>query len=164
MSRLSIAVAALAALLAGPAAFAQKKPAPQPAPAPAAEEAPCACPDAAPPPPLRESELAACRNGADDDGDGHVDCADQDCAIYAVCVGAPMDAPAPAKGYTTMRQLKDDLRARAISGRDFLQWQRVIRLRREAEFDAAAVDYHTGALDRAGYRVRIAEIRAKYEG
>jgi len=36
-----------------------------------------------------EDTLAACGDEKDNDGDGHVDCYDQDCEIYAVCVSPP---------------------------------------------------------------------------
>ncbi|MCP4601215.1 MAG: hypothetical protein GY847_11940 [Proteobacteria bacterium] len=33
-----------------------------------------------------ETTLDACRDGDDNDGDGHIDCADQDCEIFAICL------------------------------------------------------------------------------
>ncbi|MCP4676326.1 MAG: hypothetical protein GY854_12600 [Deltaproteobacteria bacterium] len=39
--------------------------------------------------PVPETSLDACRDGNDNDGDGHTDCADQDCEIYAICLEAP---------------------------------------------------------------------------
>jgi hypothetical protein len=53
-------------------------------PAPTAETAPAPVPVPAPPP--AENTLDVCGDGADNDGDGHVDCDDQDCEIYAICV------------------------------------------------------------------------------
>ncbi|MCP4677445.1 MAG: hypothetical protein GY854_18420 [Deltaproteobacteria bacterium] len=38
---------------------------------------------------VQENTLDGCRDSADNDGDGHVDCDDQDCQIYAICVQAP---------------------------------------------------------------------------
>jgi hypothetical protein len=34
-----------------------------------------------------ENTPDACRDHADNDGDGHVDCNDQDCVVFAFCVG-----------------------------------------------------------------------------
>ena len=156
MSRLAMAaLGAAALLLAAASAAAQEKPAA---------------------PPLRESAFADCQDGADNDGDGHVDCADQDCGIYAMCVcagseaappaaeAAPAPAPEQGKMYTTMKELKRDLRAHAISGRDFARWQRAIRLRRAAELDQAEADLHARVITHAEFHVRVAEIKAKYEG
>jgi hypothetical protein len=42
-----------------------------------------------------ENTLEACRDGLDNDLDGFVDCADQDCWIYAMCI-PPAEPPAPA--------------------------------------------------------------------
>lgn len=169
MTRHAVAFAVLlAAGLFGAAAPAQKKP---PAPPP------CVCPaPEEPPPPARESALADCRDARDNDGDGHVDCADQDCGIYAMCLpgqgpaaapaaGPPGAAPAaPARAYDSMRQLKQDLRSGAVSGREFARWQLVIRLRRSAEMDAARADYHSGAITRAELAARLEAIRLKFEG
>lgn len=43
---------------------------------------------------LQENSVAMCGDGHDNDGDGHVDCEDQDCEIFAVCVRRPAAAPA----------------------------------------------------------------------
>ncbi len=53
---------------------------------PATESAPPRDPSepASPPPP--ENTLERCRDQQDNDRDGHVDCRDQDCQIYAICV------------------------------------------------------------------------------
>jgi hypothetical protein len=37
-------------------------------------------------PVLQENTVAQCGDKKDNDSDGHVDCADQDCAIFAICV------------------------------------------------------------------------------
>jgi len=174
MSRFAIAAAlALVAVLAGNGARAQKNPVPPP------EDMPCTCPEgegAETPPraaPIRESAFADCRDARDNDGDGFVDCADQDCGIYAMCAAprstaaAPAQPPAPeetGKAYKTMRELKGDLRAKVISGRDFLRWQKVIRHWRKAEIERARADYRAGSINRGEYRARIGEIKAKYEG
>jgi len=158
-----------AALIAAPAA-AQKKRA-NPAPEPAAEPAPCTCPEAAAPPaPLREGGLAECTDGVDNDRDGHLDCTDQDCEIYAVCAlpsaarETSFEPPASARTYANMRELKRDLRAGLISGHDFYNWQVMIRAWREAEFDAARAELQSGQITHAEYKARIAAIRLKYEG
>jgi hypothetical protein len=43
----------------------------------------------------QENTLASCRDEGDNDGDGHVDCDDQDCSIFAICVEQPEVAPTP---------------------------------------------------------------------
>ncbi|MDI7269816.1 MAG: hypothetical protein QME96_17640, partial [Myxococcota bacterium] len=44
-----------------------------------------------------ENTAAACRDGLDNDADGHVDCADQDCWEFVFCRPAVPPAPtAPA--------------------------------------------------------------------
>ncbi|MCP4599438.1 MAG: hypothetical protein GY847_02695 [Proteobacteria bacterium] len=37
---------------------------------------------------FQETSLDDCRDEKDNDGDGHVDCEDQDCLIYAICIKA----------------------------------------------------------------------------
>jgi surface antigen len=44
-----------------------------------------------------EDTVAACGDDVDNDGDGHVDCDDQDCQVFAICVGG-IDAAADAPG------------------------------------------------------------------
>jgi hypothetical protein len=39
-----------------------------------------------------ENTIALCQDDADNDGDGHVDCDDQDCTIFAICVGGDADS------------------------------------------------------------------------
>ena len=164
----TLIVLCAAAFAASPAA-AQKRAATKPKPEPAAEAVPCTCPDAAPAAPLREGGLAECTDGVDNDGDGHLDCTDQDCEIYAACVlpqfvqvsPAP---PAAVKAYSNMRQLKADLRAGAISGHDFYRWQTLIRAWRASEIDAAKADLHTGRISHGEFKVRVAAIKLKYEG
>jgi len=165
---LTLVVLCAVALTASPAA-AQKRGASRTAPA--AEPAPCTCPEEeAPAAPLREGGLAECTDGIDNDGDGHLDCTDQDCEIYAVCAvpsAAAFEPPAQAasvRTYANMRALKRDLRAGLISGHDFYNWQVMIRAWREAEFDAARADYRSGQLTHVEYKTRIAAIRLKYEG
>ena len=153
------------ALAASPAA-AQKKP------ARAAKPAPCVCPEEAEPAaaPIREGGLSECTDGVDNDGDGHIDCTDQDCEIYAVCVTQPLvvqeppPPPAMTKTYTNMRELKHDLHAGAITGPVFFRWQMTIRAWRDAEVDLAKADYRAGRITKHEYRARVEAIRLKYEG
>lgn len=47
-----------------------------------------------------ETSLDACQDAKDNDGDGHTDCADEECQIYAICVVAsegPLDSPTPTE-------------------------------------------------------------------
>jgi hypothetical protein len=157
-------------LAASPAAAQKRGATVQPKAQPLAETAPCACPEEAPPPLARENTLEACTDGVDNDGDGHVDCADQDCEIYAVClqptavVPAVPAPPAEARSYANMRELKRDLHAGAISGHEFIRWQMVIRSWRSAEIDLARADLRAGRISHAEFHVRVEEIRQKYEG
>src|SRR4051794_5273629 len=53
-----------------------------------------------------ENSRAACSDGRDNDGDGHVDCADQDCQELAICAPAlagGVDDTARLRGRGTMR-------------------------------------------------------------
>ena len=54
-----------------------------------------------------ENTRAACSDGRDNDGDGHVDCADQDCQDLAVCAlalrGGVVDDVARLRSRGTMR-------------------------------------------------------------
>lgn len=53
-------------------------------------------------PVLQENTVAQCGDKKDNDNDGHVDCADQDCAIFAICVDREnRNTPAPAKVSST---------------------------------------------------------------
>src|SRR4051794_21766196 len=54
----------------------------------------------------RENTRALCTDGRDNDGDGHVDCADQDCQELAVCVpmlSTGIDDTARLRSRGTMR-------------------------------------------------------------
>ena len=46
--------------------------------------------------PLTENTLEMCQDGEDNDADSHVDCDDQDCEIFAICVQQPESEPPPA--------------------------------------------------------------------
>jgi len=87
----------IAGLAASPAAAQNKKKKKGPQTKAVAAETvqePAAPADALPPPAVRENTLAACRDGIDNDLDGHMDCGDQDCEIFAMCV-APPEPPQP---------------------------------------------------------------------
>ena len=43
-----------------------------------------------------ENTLEMCRDGEDNDADSHVDCDDQDCEIFAICIQTPADSAAKA--------------------------------------------------------------------
>ncbi|MCI0479953.1 fibronectin type III domain-containing protein, partial [Candidatus Uhrbacteria bacterium] len=45
------------------------------------------------PPPTPEDTEAACSNGADDDGDGLIDCQDPECATLGICAPPPVPVP-----------------------------------------------------------------------
>ena len=36
-----------------------------------------------------ENTIGACSDGIDNDGDGWIDCDDQDCLVFAMCVSTP---------------------------------------------------------------------------
>jgi hypothetical protein len=46
--------------------------------------------------PVSETTLDLCQDGVDNDNDSHIDCSDQDCEIYAMCVADSKDEPAAA--------------------------------------------------------------------
>jgi len=47
------------------------------------------------PTPVPENTLEFCQDQKDNDGDGHVDCADQDCEVFALCLRPVMVSPLP---------------------------------------------------------------------
>jgi hypothetical protein len=57
-----------------------------------------------------ENTRAACSDGRDNDGDGHIDCADQDCQELAVC------APALASGVDDTARLRSRGTMRVVIG------------------------------------------------
>ena len=75
------------------AAWASAQTASKSKPAEAATEAAEAPAAEAPTTIIQENTLEACADGQDNDGDGHLDCADQDCQIYAICVQVPEAVP-----------------------------------------------------------------------
>ena len=54
-----------------------------------------AAPDEAAPEPTQENTVDACQDGEDNDLDQHIDCDDQDCEIFAVCIEAPEEETPP---------------------------------------------------------------------
>jgi hypothetical protein len=78
---------------------------------------------------------------------------------------APAPPPPPAKTeYTTMRQIKDALKAGKITKAEYSHWQGIIRQKREVEFEAAKKDLRDHKITEAQYDDRIRAIRLKYEG
>lgn len=153
----------IVALVSGPASAKKKK---KVAPAEPVEEVADECPE---PTLVRENTLEGCRDKQDNDGDGHVDCDDQDCEIYAMCLEqpAPQEAPkriAASYTYTSMRPLKEAFRGRVITPAEFhRQWQ-IIRQNRSREMERLRTDYQEGKLTRHEYRNKSRLIKLKYEG
>ena len=127
----------------------------------------CKCPEPAPPVLVQENTLESCRDGVDNDSDGHVDCADQDCEIYSMCVepeAAPPPPPRPVKVYSTMRQLKADLYAGQLTRHQFNEaWGR-LRQARAVELEALKTSYRAGSITRHEYHQARREIINRYEG
>jgi hypothetical protein len=78
---------------------------------------------------------------------------------------APTPPPPPAKvEYTTMRQIKDALKAGKITKAEYSAWQGIIRQKRQAEFDAAKKDLRDHKITENQYEDLIRAIKIKYEG
>lgn len=163
MKRLMLILVCLTivALVSGPAIAKKQKKA---EPAETVEEVADECPE---PTLVRENTLEGCRDGQDNDGDGHVDCDDQDCEIYTICLEKPAPQKAPQKitvTYISMKQLKEAFRARLITPAEFhRQWQ-VIRQSRSLEMERLRTDYQEGKITRHQYRSEARLIKLKYEG
>jgi len=160
MKRLILILVSLTivALVSGPAsAKKQKKAEP-------VEEVTNECPE---PTLVRENTLEGCSDKEDNDGDGHVDCDDQDCEIYTICLEKPAPQKEPQQipvTYISMKQLKEAFRARVITPAEFhRQWQ-VIRQSRSHEMDRLRTDYQEGRITRHQYRNEARLIKLKYEG
>jgi hypothetical protein len=68
-----------------------------------------------------EDTATRCADGVDNDGDGHADCADQDCEVFVICAGDG-DADADADGDTDADGDRDaDKGAVVLSNTDFRQ-------------------------------------------
>jgi hypothetical protein len=149
-------------LLASPAAAKKKQAAEPEEPT---EEVEAKCPE---PTLVQENTLVGCRDNKDNDGDGHVDCKDQDCEIYAMCLRPQATAPAPPpvllSSYTTMRQLKQALRSRTITPAQFHEQWGVLKQNRAQEMEQLRADYEAGQITRHEYRDEARQIRQKYEG
>ncbi len=61
--------------------------------------------------PAAENTRAACTDGVDNDGDGHVDCADQDCQDFTFCA-----APTPRAGIDELARLRGRGTTRVVVG------------------------------------------------
>ena len=151
----------IVALVSGPASAKKQK---SVKPAEPVEEVENECPE---PTLVQENTLEGCRDRQDNDGDGHVDCDDQDCEIYAMCLEQPAPQKEPqqiAGTYISMKQLKEAFRARVITPAEFhRQWQ-VIRKNRSQEMDRLRANYQEGRLTRQEYRNEARLIKLKYEG
>jgi len=62
-----------------------------------------------------ENTLEACRDKLDNDDDGHVDCDDQDCEIYAICVETPQKTVPPT---AVVKIIENERGAMCIDGID----------------------------------------------
>ncbi len=151
----------IVALVSSPASAKKKK---NVEPAEPVEEVTNECPE---PILVQENTLDGCSDKQDNDGDGHLDCDDQDCEIYAICLEQPAPPEAPERilvSYISMRQLKEALRGRVITPAEFhRQWQ-VIRQSRSLEMDRLRADYQEGKITRNEYRYKTRLIKLKYEG
>lgn len=165
MTRFSLfaLTALLVTLFAADASAAKKKKKQsEPPPEPVEEVEQDACPEL-----VQENTLAGCRDGVDNDADGHLDCADQDCEIYAMCVVAPKAAAAPPRPlpvFTNMRQLKQARHARQITPAEYHQAWKALRDARAVELEQLRAAYHSGHLDKHEYRDERRAIIARYEG
>lgn len=65
--------------------------------------------------PQGENTLALCQDKADNDGDKYVDCEDQDCGIFAICVTPPV-APTVAEANALADQTAADVSAPPVDG------------------------------------------------
>jgi len=137
----------------------KKKAAPPPEPV---EEVEQSCPEI-----VQENTLEGCRDGLDNDTDGHVDCDDQDCEIYAMCLSAPTAKPAPVKPVPTfanMRELKQARHDRQITAEEYHQAWSALRQARAAELEELRCAYEAGQLSKYDYRDARREIVTRYEG
>ncbi|MCP4674633.1 MAG: tetratricopeptide repeat protein [Deltaproteobacteria bacterium] len=72
--------------------------------------------------------------------------------------------PKASVKYTTMRQLKTDLRSGVITRAEYKTHQRKIRELRAAEFDQLKRDLRAKKISRRQYKIRTREVKNKYEG
>ncbi|MBW2278217.1 MAG: hypothetical protein JRF63_12035 [Deltaproteobacteria bacterium] len=164
MTRFSLfaLTALLVTLFAADASAAKKKKQqaePPPEPAPEVEQS---CPEL-----VQENSLEGCRDTLDNDADGHVDCDDQDCEIYSMCVTAPTAKPAaarPTPTFSNMAQLKQARHARQITPAEYHRAWNALRQARAIELEQLRAAYHSGQLDKHAYRDERRAIIARYEG
>jgi hypothetical protein len=76
----------------------------------------------------------------------------------------PVTPPPKKTEYTTMRQIKDAVRAGQITKAEYSSWQGIIRQKRQAEFDATRKDLEAHKITKAQYEEKIRAIKLKYEG
>jgi hypothetical protein len=116
---------------------------------------------------VQENTLEGCKDGLDNDADGHVDCDDQDCEIYAMCVAPPAAKaapPRPVPTFTNMRQLKEARYTRQITAEEYHRAWAALRQARSTELRQLRDAYEAGRLTRYEYRDATRAVRLKYEG
>ncbi|MBN2527708.1 MAG: hypothetical protein JXR76_15055 [Deltaproteobacteria bacterium] len=60
-------------------------------------------------PVVQENTVAQCGDKKDNDNDGHVDCADQDCGIFSICVNhSTQSEPSPARASSSETEAASD--------------------------------------------------------
>ena len=70
---------------------------------------------------VSEDTAARCSDGQDNDGDGHVDCEDQDCWVFASCADSGVSADLPRPDVTALDLPAPDAAAPDLSAADALQ-------------------------------------------
>jgi hypothetical protein len=77
---------------------------------------------------------------------------------------ASATVPLKAPGYTTMRQIKNALRAQQITKEEYRAVQQEIRRKRQMEYDAFKAELSAGTITKQEYEQKIRACRLKYEG
>ena len=72
--------------------------------------------------------------------------------------------PALIPMYSTMRQIKDALKAKQITKEEYRTYQQEIRKNRQVEYDALKADLRAGTITEREYKEKINACRKKYEG
>jgi len=65
---------------------------------------------------MAENTAAACQDRVDNDGDGYVDCQDQDCGMIVTCARGPVGPPGPGLGFPLARRRSPYGRGLAVGG------------------------------------------------
>lgn len=73
-------------------------------------------------------------------------------------------APAAPAAYSTMRQIKEALRAGTITRQDYARYQAEIRQKLAAEYDTLKRDLRARKITKREYETKIVETKRKYEG